>query len=295
MNLYVDLHLHSTCSDGIYPPAEVVRLAAVAGLAAIALCDHDNVNGIDEAMAAGRDLGVEVISGVELSVLWGEYEDIHLLGYGFDHHDAQLRQSLREFQEFREGRNERIVERVNEKLEREGRAPIDFARVLALAGGTVGRPHIAQTLIEAGYVANNDEAFRNYLVPCNVAKRFFPVDEAIALVHRAGGVTSLAHPPFITSDRSEFERLLDALIPLGLEGVEAWNNGSTNDDIDWYITAARRRGLFVTGGSDFHGIEGGQVRIGGGRGNLKIPYTCVEEIRQALARRRVESRQPPVL
>jgi len=285
MNLFVDLHLHSTCSDGLYPPGEVVRMAAEAGLTAISLCDHDNVDGIDAAMAAGRDLGVEVITGVELSVLWGDYEDIHLLGYGFDHHDPQLRASLREFQQFRESRNERIVERVNEKLAAEGRAPIDFFRVLALAGGTVGRPHIAQALIEAGHVANNDEAFRDYLVPCNVAKRFFPVDEAISLVHRAGGVTSLAHPPFITNDRSEFERLLDAFVPLGLEGVEAWNNGSTNDDIDWYITAARRRGLIVTGGSDFHGIEGGQVRIGGGRGNLKIPYSCVEEIRQALARR----------
>jgi len=282
---FVDLHLHSTCSDGVYPPAEVVRLAAEAGLAAIALCDHDNIDGIDAAMAAGDKLGVEVLAGVELSVLWGDYEDIHLLGYGFDHHDALLREALQEFQAFREGRNERIVERVNEKLETEGRAPIDFARVRALAGGTVGRPHIAQALIEAGHVANNDEAFRNYLVPCNVAKRFFPVDEAIALVHRAGGVTSLAHPPFITGDRGEFERLLDAFVPLGLEGVEAWNNGSTNNDIDWYITVARRRGLIITGGSDFHGIEGGQVRIGGGRGNLKIPYECVEEIRAALARR----------
>jgi len=286
MKVFVDLHLHSTCSDGLYTPAEVVRMAAEAGLTAIALCDHDNVDGIDEAMATGRELGVEVISGVELSVLWGEYEDVHLLGYGFDHHDPQLQASLREFQAFREGRNERIVERVNEKLAGEGRMAIDFQRVRALAGGTVGRPHIAQALIEAGHVANNDEAFRDYLVPCNVAKRFFPVDEAIALVHRAGGVTSLAHPPFITGDRSEFERLLDALVLLGLEGVEAWNNGSSNNDIDWYITAARRRGLIVTGGSDFHGIEGGQVRIGGGRGNLKIPYSCVEEIHQALARRR---------
>jgi predicted metal-dependent phosphoesterase TrpH len=295
MNLYVDLHLHSTCSDGIHPPAEVVRMAAEAGLAAIALCDHDNVDGIDEAMATGRELGVEVLAGVELSVLWEGYEDIHLLGYGFDHHDARLRNSLREFQAFREGRNERIVERVNEKLATEGRAPIDFAGVLALAGGTVGRPHIAMALIEAGHVSTNDEAFRSYLVPCNVAKRYFPVDEAIALVHRAGGVTSLAHPPFITGDRGEFEKLLGDLVPLGLEGVEAWNNGASNNDIDWYITAARRRGLIVTGGSDFHGIEGGQVRIGGGRGNLKIPYACVEEIRQALARRRVEPGQPPVL
>ncbi|WP_027714358.1 PHP domain-containing protein [Desulfuromonas sp. TF] len=285
MNKYVDLHLHSTCSDGTHAPAEVVRMAARAGLSAVALADHDNLDGIDEAMAAGRELGVEVLSAVELSVLWGEYEDIHLLGYGFDHHDREMEKAFREFRDFRENRNEHIVARVNEKLEQEGREPIDFAEVLARAGGTVGRPHIAQALIEKGHASDKDEAFRNYLVPCNLQKRFFPIDEAIAMVHRAGGVAVLAHPPFITSDRKVFESLLDAFVPLGLDGVEAYNNGADNNDIDWYITQARRRGLIVTGGSDYHGDEGGQIVIGGSRGNLKIPYSCVEEIRQALARR----------
>jgi len=285
MNKYVDLHLHSTCSDGSHAPAEVVRMAARAGLSAVALADHDNLDGIDEAMAAGRELGVEVLPAVELSVLWGEYEDIHLLGYGFDHHDREMETAFREFRDFRENRNEHIVARVNEKLEQEGREPIDFAEVLTRAGGTVGRPHIALALIEKGHAADKDEAFRNYLVPCNLRKRYFPIDEAIAMVHRAGGVAVLAHPPFITSDRKVFESLLDAFVPLGLDGVEAYNNGADNDDIDWYITQARRRGLIVTGGSDFHGDEGGQIVIGGSRGNLKIPYRCVEEIREALARR----------
>jgi predicted metal-dependent phosphoesterase TrpH len=293
MNRYVDLHLHSTCSDGVHPPAEVVRLAKAAGLSAIALSDHDNVDGIDEAIAAGAELGMEVLSGVELSVLWEQYQDIHLLGYGFDHHDGALRAALREFQEFREGRNERIVERINARLAEEGRAPIDFERVRALAGGTVGRPHIALALIEQGHVRTTEEAFQRYLVPYNVAKRFFPIAEAIDLMHRAGGVTVLAHPPFITNDRRAFERLLDTFVPLGLEGIEAWNSGSSNADIDWYITAARRRGLLVTGGSDYHGIEGGEVQVGRGRGNLKIPYACVEEIRAALQRR--NRPQPRVL
>lgn len=285
MNKYVDLHLHSTCSDGTHAPAEVVRMAARAGLSAVALADHDNLDGIDEAMAAGRELGVEVLPAVELSVLWGEYEDIHLLGYGFDHHDREMEDAFREFRDFRENRNEHIVARVNEKLQEEGREPIDFAEVRARAGGTVGRPHISLALIERGHAADKDEAFRNYLVPCNLQKRYFPIDEAIAMVHRAGGVAVLAHPPFITSDRKVFESLLDAFVPLGLDGVEAYNNGADNDDIDWYITQARRRGLIVTGGSDFHGDEGGQIVIGGSRGNLKIPYRCVEEIREALARR----------
>ncbi len=285
MRKYIDLHLHSTCSDGVHPPAEVVRQAVEAGLSAMALCDHDNLDGIDEAMAAGRAAGIEVISGVELSVVWQQYNDIHLLGYGFDHHHPALVKALREFQEFRETRNEKILERVNEKLLEQGLAPIEFARVLALAGGTLGRPHIAMALKEAGYVTDTEDAFQRYLVPCNVEKRFFAIDEAIDLVHQAGGVAVLAHPPFITSDRRVFIELLDQFTLLGLDGVEAYNSGAGNDDIDWYITQARRRDLIVTGGSDFHGIEGGDIVLGGVRGNLKIPYACLEEIRKALEKR----------
>lgn len=281
----VDLHLHSNFSDGVHPPTEVVRMAARAGLAAIALCDHDNIDGIDEAQAAGEALGVEVLAGVELSALWQGYEDIHLLGYGFDHHHPGLQRALAEFRDFRERRNEHIVARVNEKLLAEGREPIDFETVRQKAGGTVGRPHIAMALMDAGHVKGSEEAFVRYLVPCNVAKRFFPLDEAIALVHQAGGVAVLAHPPFITNDLKTFEALLDGFVPLGLDGVEAWNSGASNNQIDQYITAARRRGMIVTGGSDYHGIEGGEIVIDGGRGNLKIPYTCVEEIRTALVQR----------
>lgn len=283
MSDYIDLHLHSTCSDGIHRPAEVVRLAAEAGLKAVALCDHDSIDGIEEATAAGRELGVEVLPGVELSVVWEHLEDVHLLGYGFDYHDPVLQQALEHFRSFRARRNEQILDRVNERLQREKRQTIPLAEVLAKAGGTLGRPHIAMALLARGYVRNSEEAFQHYLIPCNVPKRYFPVAEAIELVHRAGGITVLAHPPFITPDRGLFLRLLDELTSLGLAGVEAWNSGASNDDIDWYITQARRRRLIVTGGSDFHGIEGGVIVIGGGRGNLRVPYVCLEEIRHALA------------
>ena len=291
MKKLVDLHLHSTCSDGLHSPAEVVRLAAEAGLSAIALCDHDNVDGIDAALAAGAELGVEVISGVELSTVWEDFADLHLLGYGFDHHHPELLGSLAGFREFRESRNERIVARINDRLASEKRAPIAFEKVLARAGGSVGRPHIAQELIAAGYVKNTEEAFNRYLVPCNVEKRFFPFTEAIDLVHRAGGVAVLAHPPFVTSDRKVLGELLDRFVPLGLDGVEAWNSGASRHDIEWYITLARRRALLVTGGSDFHGSEEGAVKIGRGRGQLHIPYSCVEEVRAALAARHQGSSQ----
>ncbi|ORJ57582.1 PHP domain-containing protein [Geothermobacter hydrogeniphilus] len=279
----VDLHLHSTCSDGLMTPEEVVMLAAERGVAAIALADHDNVDGIDAALAAGERLGVEVISGVELSVIWEDLQDVHLLGYGFDHHHPRLTASLAEFRDFRAGRNERIVERVNDRLVEQGRTPISFERVWQLAGGTFGRPHIARALLEAGHVKTMEEAFKNYLVSCNIQKRFFPVVEAIDLIHDAGGVAVLAHPPYIPGGRETFRRILDDLQPKGLDGVEVYNGGAGVEETFWYLTETRRRGLLVTGGSDDHGNgDSGQDAAGARLGSLNVPYDCLEELRRKL-------------
>jgi len=282
----IDLHLHTTFSDGSYPPEEIVRMAAAAGLRAVSICDHDTLDGSDAALAAGAKYGIEVLVGVELSVVWSDYRDIHVLGYGFDHHDAPFLAKLKEFRDFRRNRNRMIVERVNERLAGEGRAPLSVEAVQARAAGAIGRPHIAMALVEAGYVRDADDAFRRYLVPCDVPKRFFPLEEAIAMIHAAGGVAVLAHPPFISNDRKVLETLIDAFVALGLDGVEAYNSGADNSDIDWMLTVARRRGLIVTGGSDFHGESKGDIVIGHGRGNLRIPYACVDDIHKALARRR---------
>jgi len=288
MNNLVDLHLHTDYSDGSYSPAEMIRRVAAAGLRAASICDHDMVDGTDEALRAGEELGVEILVGVELSVVWKSYKDIHLLGYCFDHHHPELKSALQEFRDFRRNRNVMIVERVNERLQQEGRQPLSISAVQARAAGAIGRPHIAMELVEQGHVADADAAFTRYLVPCNVEKRFFPIAEAIALLHQAGGVAVLAHPPFISPDRKKIAGLLDQFVAHGLDGVEAYNSGGSNDDIDWMITAARQRGLIITGGSDFHGDTKGDISIGRGRGNLKIPYSCVEEIRAVVARRASE-------
>ncbi len=281
----VDLHLHTTCSDGSLSPQELVRLAADSGMKAIAVADHDNVDGIDEAMAVGEELGIEVISAVELSSQWQEYHDIHLLGYGFDHHHPELVRQLSEFRTFRAGRNRQIVEKVNLQLVAEGRTPVDFSEIEASAGGTLGRPHIALALRAAGHVKSHDEAFDRYLVPNNVDKRYFPIDEAIALIHQAGGVAVLAHPPYVTRNHGELETLVETFVELGLDGLEAYNNGVNQDGVYWLINLARRHNLIVTGGSDFHGSEGSNIEVGCGVGRLSIPYSCVEEIRSALHRR----------
>ncbi|PLY00466.1 MAG: phosphatase [Desulfuromonas sp.] len=286
--IYVDLHLHSTCSDGVYTPEELVTVAAETELAAIALADHDNIDGIDRAIRAGDAVGVEVIPAVELSTQWFQYSDMHLLGYGFDYQDPYLIRALSEFQEFRRTRNQQIIDRVNEKLRHEQRAPLDSEAVRKLADGTIGRPHIAQALREAGYVKSNDEAFERYLVPCNVPKRYFPVDEAIRLIHSSGGIAVLAHPPYITRDRRQLELLVGELVGMGLDGLEAYNNGSGLDDTDWLIKLARRHELVVTGGSDFHGDPGSAIEVGRGVRGIRVPYDAVEEVKGALERRRLQ-------
>ena len=279
----VDLHLHSIFSDGVMTPTELVAEAARIGLRAIALADHDNVDGIPEAVAAGRKLGVEVISAVELSVVWHDYQDLHLLGYGFDHENQALKAALTGFRDFRAGRSLRIVENINRQLEKEGRQPLDPADIKSRAGGTIGRPHIGHALLATGHVQSMDAAFERYLVPCNEQKRFFPIDDAIRLIHDAGGCTVLAHPPFIGVDDDTLVDLLHQFIARGLDGLEAYNSGAGNDDIDRYITLARTLGLIVTGGSDFHQPIKNGIVMGAGRGNLKIPYRCVEEIRATIS------------
>jgi predicted metal-dependent phosphoesterase TrpH len=150
----------------------------------------------------------------------------------------------------------------------------------------LGRPHIGQVLVEKGYASNMDEAFVRYLVPCNEPKRFFPIADAITMIHAAGGCAVLAHPPFIGLDDGELRSCLEVFRSMGLDGLEAYNSGTDNAGIDRYITIARQMDLIVTGGSDFHQPQKGGIFMGAGRGNLKIPYRCVEEIKNASSRYR---------
>lgn len=282
---YVDLHVHSTCSDGRFSPEELVVLAEKEGLVALALADHDNVDGIERAVVAARKTELEIIPAVELSSQWCDYSDLHLLGYGFDYHNSILTSELRQFQAYRASRNLQIIEKINHNLQQEGRDPIDPQQVRRVAGGSIGRPHIAQVLREVGYVSGNDEAFERYLIPCNVPKHYFPADEAIRLIHASGGVAVLAHPPYVTRDRNQLELLVSELVAFGLDGIEAYNNGSGLEDTDWLIRLAQRHQLVVTGGSDFHGEPGSIIEIGRGLRGLRVPYDCVEQIKQAQRQR----------
>ncbi len=279
MNDLVDLHLHSTFSDGVRTPTELVAMAKGLGLKAIALADHDTVAGIDEALAAGAEVGVEVLPALEFSVAYGSFKDVHLLGYLLDHRDRQLQDILKEFRDRREARGDAIINRINEKLATEGRKPISSAEAAALAGGALGRPHIAQVLMHKGYVRDMQDAFVRYLLPCDVPKRYFPMEEALATVQRLGGVAVLAHPTTITNDRDTLARIIDELSAMGLSGVEAFNNVCSEQESAFLRGYAEKRGLIWTGGSDYHGIEEG-ICMGTGRGTMAIPYNCVIELRR---------------
>lgn len=283
MTEHIDLHTHSSCSDGAFSPQQLVEKAVQNHVVAMALCDHDNIDGVEPARQAGYQRGIDVISGVELSCVWKEFKDIHLLGYGFDPHHVRLNQALRDFQQFRRQRNALIVDKINERLQQRGLQPICYEKVSERADGTIGRPHIAMELIAAGHVQTVEEAFVKYLSPCNIAKKFFPVDEAMALIREAGGVAVLAHPPYVSRDPDVMASLLDDLSALGMQGVEVYNNGANCDEIEWYLTQVRLRGLFATGGSDFHGIEDGGAELGKIRAIGAIPYHCYTTLREALA------------
>lgn len=274
----IDLHVHSHHSDGLHSPAELVRMAVDQGLAAIAIADHDTVNGLDEAIAVGAELGIEVIPAVELSAELGRYRDMHILGYHFDYLDAGLGQMLAEFRLNRDNRGRAIVEKINRRLLDGRKDPISYDEVIGLAGGAVGRPHIGRALLEHGYARDMEDAFRRYLIPCDVPKRYIPAADAISEIRRTGGVSVLAHPLTISTDRRELKKIISELAALGLDGVEVFNNMCFQDDMIFFESLCGELGLLMTGGSDFHGFEN-DVEIGTGRGGLAVAYRLAEAIK----------------
>ncbi len=277
----IDLHLHSSFSDGAFTPSELVGLADQLDVRVIAIADHDSVAGVAEAASAGVAANIEVISAVELSVQFKEWQDVHLLGYGIDCDDERFLQNLEGFRQRREGRNNEILERVNNLLLAEGRCPLDLQDVLVYARDAVGRPHIARALLERGYADSVEDAFRRYLVPCNIPKSYWPMDDAIAEIHRIGGVAVLAHPTSITKDTSTLGPVIYALHQSGLDGIEVYNNMGWPLEIEFLRRIAEERGLLVTAGSDFHGIEGG-LEIGRGREGMHFDSALLAPIYERL-------------
>ena len=258
---YIDLHTHSNASDGSFPPREVVRLAKERRLKALALTDHDTIDGLPEALAAGQELGIEVIPGVEISARHN-LGSMHILGYFLDYDDPLFTERLAVLKQARKDRNPQIITKLNALG-----IPITMAQVEALSGsGQMGRPHLARALYEGGYVKSIQEAFDIYLGnegKAYVSKFRFPPEEAIAMIREARGIPVLAHPFTLGLHTSETLRpLLKELMALGLAGVECYYPEHTFGQEALYLFLARELGLLITGGSDFHGTNKPEVSLG---------------------------------
>jgi len=266
----VDLHLHTTASDGKYSPAELVRLARAAGLRYIAITDHDSLDGIREAQEEAQKLpGILVIGGVEINTDTPGGE-IHILGYRIENENGELRETLEKLRRSRIERAEKMVARLKEMG-----IDIDYRRVKELAGeGAVGRPHIAEAMLERGYISNIKEAFLKYIGrdgPAYVERDKITPVEAVRLITRAHGIPVLAHP-FTSID---FQQLTAELVQAGLKGIEAYYAGYTPEQIGELLALAEKYHLIVTGGSDFHGLD---LAAEPPLGSVEVPLKCVENL-----------------
>lgn len=275
----IDLHTHTTVSDGSMLPVELVRYAKHKGLKAIAITDHDTTDGLYNAMQEGRRLGLEVIAGIEISADFNP--EIHILGYFLKGDYSGIAGILADLRLKREERNPKIVAKLNDLgLE------ITMEEVLAeSSGGVTGRPHIAKVLIKKGYVGSMEEAFDRFLAsgrPAYFKKDKLDPSQCIMEINAAGGMPVLAHPIYLKMEFEALDVLLSDLVKTGLKGIEAYYVDNTPEETGMLLKLADRHGLLVTGGSDFHGSFKTDIDIGVGRGDLCIPYKLLENMKRSI-------------
>jgi predicted metal-dependent phosphoesterase TrpH len=279
----VDLHTHTTASDGQFTPAQLANRACRLGLKVLAITDHDTVAGVCEAQAAGAACGVEVLAGVEINTDVPGAE-IHVLGYFVDPSHAELNEQLARIREGRVGRAKKMAQVLTDMG-----APVRFERILEIAGeGSVGRPHVAQALLEAGHISSYAEAFSRFIgrdSPAYVERMKFSPAEACALIRRAGGLPVLAHPVHFDrwgKVRMRFDEAghLPAMLDAGLAGLEVYYSGYDAITIELLLGTARRHGLLVTGGTDFHGIRPNEPDLGG----VYVPMKVVRKLKERAAK-----------
>ncbi|GAB4325159.1 MAG: PHP domain-containing protein [Dehalococcoidia bacterium] len=278
-----DFHLHSAASDGVRSPTWVVETAAARGVRHLALTDHDTTAGLDEAKRAGERLGLGFVPGIEISVVH-QGRDVHLLGFGIDVGSV----ALQDFLSWQRDGRVRRMEATVELLAKHG-VTIDFERVRAIAGGaSIGRPHLARAMMEAGYVGSVQEAFDVWLAegqPGYVGRERLAPREAIDLIHRAGGVAFAAHPVFLGDDYPERIR---ELAPMGLDGLETYYKHYEPETVAAHEELATSLGLAMSGGSDYHGLGNPNDRE---IGDIPFPDEAVEAFLAFLARRGVHMTQ----
>ncbi len=274
---YIDLHVHSSASDGSLTPEEVVLLARKAGLRCFALTDHDTVDGVEPALQyAGKFENIDVIPGIELSCYYKNRE-IHIVGLFVNHRDKAFLEELQKLKQAREDRNEKMVQNFVD-----AGIPITIEELKhGNPNSVITRAHFARVLVEKGVCRNKTEAFDKYLgigCPFYLPKPKVTPEHVLNLIKQAGGTAILAHPYSYKFSKSEVETLLDTLIPLGLSGLECYYSTYDDGQIQELRSIALAKNLLVSGGSDFHGVVKPDISIGTGRGNLRIPEKLLTAI-----------------
>lgn len=287
----IDLHAHTTVSDGGDSPTELVDKAAAAGIAALAVTDHDNDAGCDEAVARGVEVGVEVIRGVEISCDVEDLVDLgynpdgrptmHLLGYFIPDGDNPLSAALADLQYHRANRNQIIVERLNELG-----IPVTFEEVENEAGGPgsqIGRPHFAAVLVRHGAVPDYQSAFDEYLAKgakAYIGRKLYKPAEAVQLMLEAKVVPVLAHPFTLNLSDEELESFVDGLVEVGLKGIEGYHGDKPAAEQEIYRTLGEAKGLVVSGGSDYHGDMRPDRSMPGGKHGVIVPESVLDDLKR---------------
>lgn len=273
----IDLHTHTTFSDGVLTPTQLVAAAAVMGLSAVAITDHDTIHGLPEALAAGQRLGIRVVPGVEIN-LEHERVTVDMLGYFLGRLPSDdLEEQLVELRRYRDERNARIIQRLAELG-----LPLDPADLAEAAGdGAVGRPHIGAAMTRRGYVGSVSEAFQLYLrrgAPAWVDRRRLSLHAAVRLLRDSGGLAVVAHPGLIRVDPPGLERFVREAAEAGVAGLECYHPAHNEETIATCLRLASRYGLVVTGGSDFHGTIKPDIHLGEGPGGMAFPDEMLTDI-----------------
>ena len=272
---FADLHLHTHFSDGTFSPEELTGHARRLGFAALALTDHDSVEGCAPMAAACSAVGIEVITGTELTAEHNDIE-VHLLGYFLDTQNQKLLAEIAKFQSVRQNRIREMVAKLNQL-----NVPLEAESVFALANcKSPGRPHVARALVKAGLCKSSDEAFERFLKknrPAWVPKAKMSALEGVELIHQAGGLAVMAHPGLNRTDE-----IIPALVDAGLDGIECFHTKHSTKTAERYLEIADKFHLLVTGGSDCHGFSKGKPLIG----TVRLPYEHVEKLKAKIAERK---------
>ncbi|MBR4950670.1 MAG: PHP domain-containing protein [Clostridia bacterium] len=277
MNGYIDLHTHSNCSDGSMTPTELVAHAASRGLKAIALSDHDTVAGIDEAIKAGEEYGVEIVPAIEFSVQ--SDTETHILGFFIDHKHPKLFEAL---ENINKTRWERTVNTCNNLRNLGFDVTIEEALELA-PSGLIGRAHFAKILANKGYTSSVKEGFDKYLAngkPAYDGTQYLTAADAVKLIREIGGLSFVAHPHLIRLDDAKLREFLTELKNEGLCGIEGYYNEYSEEMQVYFQSVAKELGLEICGGTDYHAKMKPHIEIGIGQGNMEIPYAVLERIKQ---------------